>query len=124
VKAAVENLVSNGLKYSALGSRVKVCVSSEPQGWVVEVLDEGRGIPLEDQASLFRPFFRAGNTGTVPGTGLGLVIVRRAVDFHGGRIEFESRENQGTRFVLHFPCVPRPSLDAPAPACLTPVPRG
>ena len=123
VKAAVENLVSNGLKYSALGSRVKVCVSGEPQGWVVEVLDEGRGIPLEDQASLFRPFFRAGNTGTVPGTGLGLVIVRRAVDFHGGRIEFESRENQGTRFVLHFPCVPRPSLDAPAPACLTPVPR-
>lgn len=123
VNAAAENLISNGLKYSALGRSVQVSVCPEPDGWVVEVVDEGRGIPLEDQACLFRPFFRAGNIGTVPGTGLGLVIVRRAVDFHGGRIEFESREDEGTRFRLHFPRVARPCLENPAPACIAPVGR-
>jgi len=116
VNAAVENLISNGLKYSALGKSVLVSVCMEPDGWMVEVLDEGRGIPLAGQASLFRPFFRAGNIGTVPGTGLGLVIVRRAVDFHGGQIDFESREDEGTKFRLHFPKVARPSLGNPAPA--------
>jgi signal transduction histidine kinase len=119
VKAAVENLISNGLKYSAIEKTVTIDVYAEPEGWAVEVVDEGRGIPKEDQASLFRPFFRAGNIGTVPGTGLGLVIVRRAVDFHGGKIEFESRENLGTRFKLHFPAVARSTLDAPAPACIS-----
>ena len=111
VKAAAENLISNGLKYSALGSAVQVRVYAEPNGWAVDVVDEGRGIPQADQAKLFRPFFRAGNVGTVPGTGLGLAIVRRAVDFHGGRIRFESEEDEGTKFELHFPNVARPPAD-------------
>ena len=119
VKAAAENLISNGLKYSPLEKSVSVSVSVEPEGWAVEVADQGRGVPLADQPSLFRPFFRAGNIGTVPGTGLGLVIVRRAVDFHGGTIDFESTENLGTRFKLHFPKVARPTLEAPAPACIS-----
>jgi signal transduction histidine kinase len=117
VKAAAENLISNGLKYSPLEKPVTVGVYVEPEGWAVEVVDQGRGVPMADQPSLFRPFFRAANIGTVPGTGLGLVIVRRAVDFHGGRIEFESSESLGTRFKLHFPKVARPTLEAPAPAC-------
>ena len=111
VKAAAENLVSNGLKYSGADKPVHVRVYAEPKGWVVEVVDQGRGIPSKDLANLFRPFFRAGNVGTVPGTGLGLAIVRRAVDFHGGRIEFESREDSGSRFELHFPSVAQLPLD-------------
>jgi signal transduction histidine kinase len=105
VKAAAENLISNGLKYSADGAQVNVRVYTEPNGWVLEVADKGRGIPAGDQASLFKPFFRAGNVGSVPGTGLGLAIVRRAVDFHGGHIIFESDTKSGTRFELHFPNV-------------------
>jgi signal transduction histidine kinase len=102
-KAAAENLISNGLKYSALDRAVNVRVFADADGWAVEVADRGRGIPGDDQSKLFQPFFRARNVGTVPGTGLGLAIVRRAVDFHRGRIEFESREDDGTRFTLHFP---------------------
>jgi signal transduction histidine kinase len=83
-------------------------VYTERDGWAVEVADQGRGIPREDQAKLFQPFFRAGNVDTVPGTGLGLAIVQRAVDFHSGKIEFESRENEGTRFRLHFPGIAHP----------------
>ncbi len=110
MKAAAENLISNGLKYSGLDKAVKVRVYAEPDGWAVEVLDQGRGIPQGDQAKLFRPFFRAGNVGTVPGTGLGLAIVKRAVDFHMGRIEFESREDAGTSFRLHFPISAHPAV--------------
>jgi signal transduction histidine kinase len=108
VKAAAENLISNGLKYSGPDKPVQVRVYTEPEGWAVEVVDQGRGIPKEDQAKLFRPFFRASNVGTVPGTGLGLAIVRHAVDFHTGRVEFESSEKAGTRFRLHFPGTVRP----------------
>jgi signal transduction histidine kinase len=115
VRAAAENLISNGLKYSGLDMPVRVRVYAGPDGWAVEVVDQGRGIPLGDQAKLFRPFFRAGNVGTVPGTGLGLAIVQRAVDFHAGRIEFESRENEGTSFRLHFPVAVHPAADDAAP---------
>jgi len=114
VRAAAENLISNGLKYSELEKPVHVRVYTEPDSWAVEVVDEGIGIPQEDQAKLFQPFFRASNIGTVPGTGLGLAIVKRAVDFHSGRIEFESSKNAGTRFRLHFPVTVHPaSSDAP-----------
>lgn len=112
VKAAVENLISNGLKYSGLKEAVRVRVYTEPNGWAVEVVDQGRGIPLEDQPNLFRPFFRAGNVGTVTGSGLGLAIVRRAVDFHGGDIDFESKKDAGTCFKLRFPNVVRTPLES------------
>jgi signal transduction histidine kinase len=112
VKAAAENLISNGLKYSGLDKPVQVRVYTEPNGWAVAVVDQGRGIPREDQAKLFQPFFRAGNVGAIPGTGLGLAIVQRAVDFHMGHIEFESRENEGTSFNLHFrSVVAQPPVD-------------
>jgi PAS domain S-box-containing protein len=116
VKAAAENLISNGLKYSGLELAVKVRVYPEPEGWAVDVVDLGRGIPKADQVNLFHPFFRAGNVGTVPGTGLGLAIVQRAVDFHGGKVEFESGENMGTSFKLHFPSVVRPPPEDSIPA--------
>lgn len=103
VKAAAENLISNGLKYSGLDKSVHVHVYTEPEGWAVEVVDQGMGIPREDQSKLFQAFFRASNVGTVPGTGLGLTIVQRAVNFHSGRVEFESVEGAGTIFRLHFP---------------------
>jgi len=113
VKAAAENLISNGLKYSGLEKLVQVRVYTEPKGWAIDVVDQGRGIPPQDHANLFHPFFRAGNVGTVPGTGLGLAIVRRAVDFHGGHIEFENKEYAGAIFKLHFPSVTYPLLVVP-----------
>lgn len=116
VKAAVENLISNGLKYSPPERVVQVHVSAEPQGWAVTVSDEGRGIPPKDQENLFRPFFRASNVGVVSGTGLGLAIVKRAVDFHGGRVDYESKLGEGTRFTLHFPAAATPQAVNSLPA--------
>jgi signal transduction histidine kinase len=121
VKVAAENLISNGLKYSGLEKPVQVRVYAEPAGWAVDVADQGKGIPPGDQANIFRPFFRAGNVGAIPGTGLGLAIAQRSVAFHGGSIGFESAENVGTTFTLHFPDVSRSTAGA---AALGRVPTG
>ncbi len=112
VQKAVENLISNGLKYSWPERPVRVRLWHESDGWTVEVADQGRGIPAADQARLFKPFFRASNVLNVPGTGLGLAIVERTMRFHGGRVDFESQHNVGSRFVLRFPHVlPSPDED-------------
>ncbi len=108
VKAAAENLISNGLKYSSVEDPVHVRAYVVPDGWELEVTDKGRGIPDEDQRNLFQPFFRASNVGIVPGTGLGLAIVKRTVDFHRGSIRFESGPDTGTRFTIHFPTAATP----------------
>lgn len=125
VRAACENLISNGLKYSAEETKVRVKVMVAPQGWCFSVIDQGRGIPKADQAKLFQPFHRASNVQGVPGTGLGLAIVRRVVDFHGGSISFTSSVGAGSEFLLVFPSMasPRPSLPeiGAAPASNAPV---
>jgi signal transduction histidine kinase len=92
---------------------VAVRVSADEKEWWLSVTDSGRGIPQKDQKKLFAPFFRAGNIGTVTGTGLGLTIVQRCTAFHGGRVEFVSQEGKGTTFTAKFPrefCVPAPTL--------------
>jgi signal transduction histidine kinase len=121
IKAAAENLISNGLKYSGLEKPVQVRLYEERPGWSMEVADQGNGIPLEDQEKIFTPFFRAGNVGTIPGTGLGLAIVQRTVAFHGGRVEFRSREGAGTTFTLHFPNAARAPLGADALSLVPPL---
>lgn len=108
-RAAVENLISNALKYSPLGSVVTVEAGSESGQLHVSVQDHGRGIPQAEQSRLFEAFFRGSNVRSVPGTGLGLAIVQRAVEFHGGRVTFESTENVGSTFRLSIP------LQRPAP---------
>ena len=69
--------------------------------------DRGIGIPAEDNAKLFQMFQRASNVGTISGSGLGLVIVKRCVDLHGGTIEIESEPERGTTVTVRFP---QPSL--------------
>lgn len=106
VKTAVENLVSNGLKYSWRERAVQLRVWVESDNWMIEVSDQGRGIPASDLSRLGRTFFRASNVGDVPGTGLGITIVNRIVKFHGGRLEVQSKQNVGTRFILYLPRAP------------------
>ncbi len=103
MRAVLENLVSNGLKYSPDTQPVSVVVRTAGDHWSMEVIDRGRGIPKKDQAELFRPFHRASNVGQVPGTGLGLTIVRRVVEFHRGTLAFTSEAGVGTTFTLTFP---------------------
>ena len=70
---------------------------------VFEVKDRGIGIPPDDLPRLFSNFHRAANVGDIPGTGLGLTIVKRAVESHGGAIEVESELGKGTRFTVRIP---------------------
>ncbi len=102
VKAVIQNLVSNGLKYSEQDVTVRLALEG-PEGWQLEVQDRGRGIPQEEQAGLFKPFYRAKNVGGVSGTGLGLTLVRRAVESHGGSITLHSVLGEGTTFTVKFP---------------------
>jgi signal transduction histidine kinase len=108
LRTAAENLISNALKYSPPECRVRVTLSRQGAGWQVAVADEGRGLPEAEAAKLFQPFFRASNVGTTPGTGLGLTIVQRVMDLHGGQVDFRSREGQGATVTLHFPASPAP----------------
>lgn len=99
------NLLSNALKYSPEGGQVRFTARREGEGAVFEVTDQGIGIPAQDLAHLYEAFHRAGNVGDIPGTGLGMSIVRQSIDLHGGRIEVSSEVGQGTRFVVTLPGV-------------------
>jgi PAS domain S-box-containing protein len=103
VRQIVTNLLSNAIKYSPKGNSVQfdlLCIEGQA---IFRLRDQGIGIPENDQSHLFEPFYRAHNTGNIHGTGLGLVIVKKAVDLHGGMITFESEQNIGTTFTVMLP---------------------
>ena len=89
----LSNLVTNALKYSSKGSTVHVNLNLDYNRLHLTVKDEGIGIPNSDVDQMFQAFFRARNVGETPGTGLGLPIVKRSVDAHGGTISIDSTEN-------------------------------
>jgi PAS domain S-box-containing protein len=97
------NLLSNAVKYSPSGSTVSLQLTERDSDTLIEVVDQGIGIPLEDQVHLFESFHRASNVGTRQGTGLGLVIVKKAVELHGGTISIESKQDVGTKISVRLP---------------------
>jgi PAS domain S-box-containing protein len=103
------NLLSNAAKYSPPGSTVSLLLAERDGEAVIEVGDQGIGIPLEDQARLFESFHRASNVGNRQGTGLGLVIVKKAVELHGGTISIDSKADAGTRISVRLP-LPLPQM--------------
>jgi PAS domain S-box-containing protein len=94
------NLLTNAVKYSEPGSNVEFVIERRGRNAVCRVKDRGIGIPESDQAGLFKAFQRGGNVGQRPGTGLGLVIVKRCVELHGGEISVESKVGEGTTFTV------------------------
>lgn len=99
----LNNLISNAIKYNSPDGLVTVKLSRLADHLRLEIIDEGIGIPEEDQPGLFDAFYRAGNVGQIQGTGLGLMVTRSAVIQHGGSISFTSREGEGTSFVVLMP---------------------
>jgi signal transduction histidine kinase len=97
------NLVSNAVKYSPAGAPVDLRVEQQGRDAVFTVTDHGIGIPMADRQRLFESFQRGGNVGQISGTGLGLVVVKRGVDLHGGTVAFTSEEGTGTTFTVHLP---------------------
>lgn len=103
IRFIITNLLSNAFKYSPKGSKVELLVSSTYDSILINVKDEGIGIPEEDKAHLFEPFYRTHNVGEIEGTGLGLSIVKRAVDLHNGVISYHSELGKGTTFNVKLP---------------------
>lgn len=99
------NLVGNALKYAPPDSAVEVHGRSQSDGVVIEVRDQGPGIPFSEQEKIFDKFYRGDNESNRknPGTGLGLPICRALVNLHGGKIWVESDEGQGCRFIFTLP---------------------
>jgi signal transduction histidine kinase len=106
IREAIDNLVSNAVKYSPLGGAINLLVTQEDGGIVVQVKDQGAGLSPEDISRLFGRFQRlsAKPTAGETSTGLGLSIVKRIVDLHGGRIAVESAgPGQGATFKMTLP---------------------
>jgi signal transduction histidine kinase len=99
----ISNLLSNGVKYSEEGSAVLVLLQRAGNDAVLTVSDRGIGIPSDGLAKLFEAFHRAKNAAAFAGTGLGLVVVKRCVDLHGGTISIQSTEGGGTTVRVKLP---------------------
>jgi PAS domain S-box-containing protein len=97
------NLISNAVKYSPEGETVVVRLRRNGVDAICSIIDRGIGIPEKDMEHLFEAFNRASNVGDIPGTGLGLVIVKRCVEFHGGTISIDTTPGQGTTFAVTLP---------------------
>jgi len=97
------NLLSNAVKYSPAGSPVHFDVERDGDFAVCRIRDHGMGIPETDIERLFSAFYRGRNAGQVPGTGLGLTIVKRCVELHRGKIKVESAVGRGTTVTVRLP---------------------
>ncbi|MBI9072347.1 MAG: HAMP domain-containing histidine kinase [Melioribacteraceae bacterium] len=103
LRKIIANLLSNAIKYAGKGSIINFWIEEKETKIIVTIIDNGIGIPKKDQESLFEPFFRAGNIKNVQGHGLGLSIVKKAVELHNGEIEYFSEEDKGTKFIVKIP---------------------
>lgn len=101
IKNILINLISNGIKYSE--KDIDVILNYSGASLDIKVKDQGMGIPEEDQKHMFERFFRAKNAINIQGTGLGLNIVKKYVDMLGGTIDFVSKLNKGTTFIVNLP---------------------
>ncbi len=112
MRQVIVNLLSNSIKYSAPNNALNTEFNSEAvqvnlqydfDGFDLEFIDHGIGIPLQDQPRIFESFQRAHNVGNIPGTGLGLAIAKTSVDLHKGEIKVCSQVNVGTTITITIP---------------------
>lgn len=103
LQRALANLMDNALKYTPRGGEVHVELAERDGQVVIQFADTGQGIPKADQARLFERFYRADQSRHLPGSGLGLSLVRAIAHAHGGEIRVESEAGQGSRFMLVLP---------------------
>ncbi|KPL14033.1 hypothetical protein AMJ74_04145 [candidate division WOR_3 bacterium SM1_77] len=103
LKEVFMNLIANGIKYNRKGGSVLLSLYEKPDALVVDVSDTGVGISDADIPRLGEEFYRIKRDGTAPGIGMGLAIVRKILDIHGGKLEIESKLDKGSKFSVHLP---------------------
>lgn len=99
----LSNLISNASKYSSEGANISFKIAQNQHNVLLQITDQGIGIPEEEQTHLFQRFFRAKNVTNIEGTGLGLNIVKNYTELMGGTIGFKSELNKGSTFWVEFP---------------------
>lgn len=105
LKQAMQNLVSNAIKYTPDGGQITIGARAEDSRFYFTVQDNGYGIPTDQQAELFQPYFRGNQPETehIEGTGVGLSLVKEIAERHGGQVWFNSTYGQGSTFFMWLP---------------------
>jgi signal transduction histidine kinase len=103
VAQILDNLLNNALKYSPIGAPIEVTLTTVGTVAEVRIADDGVGVPDEERAMLFTPFYRTSRTRDLPGTGLGLHIAKRLAERHGGDLRLDASTTAGSVFVFALP---------------------
>jgi K+-sensing histidine kinase KdpD len=103
ISQIVLNLLSNAIKFTPEGGLIILSAREEEKNLIVEVEDNGRGIPEEEIQNLFRPYYRLRGHENIRGVGLGLTLVKRLVELHGGKVGVESELGKGSKFSFSLP---------------------
>ena len=105
MRVIFQNLISNALKYTGEKGNVKISIGENAERFFLSVVDNGYGIPKDDQSKIFSQLYRADNVKTkeADGSGLGLFMIKTIIEEAGGNITFSSEENKGTKFFVTFP---------------------
>jgi len=120
LRQVVLNLVSNGVKYNRRGGQVRVGIEQKAGGVEIVVSDDGLGMTGRQLAQLYQPFNRLGReAGAIPGTGIGLFLVRQLVSLLGGTISVQSASGEGTSVRVALPASARPAPHAPVGEAVT-----
>ena len=104
MELAITNIIQNSIKYSD-NKEVLVTLTSDGGHFLVQMSDEGIGIPAAELPNILEPFFRASNTSRYNGYGIGLPLAARIIKLHGGKMDVVSKEGVGTQVSLKFPCM-------------------
>lgn len=97
------NLIQNAIKFSGEESAIKIYLYEQDGFITVKIIDEGMGIPVENQDKIFERFYKSNPRGSKEGTGLGLVIVKKIIDMLGGQLSLESKVGFGSQFTIKLP---------------------
>jgi two-component system, OmpR family, sensor kinase len=100
---AIHNLLDNALKFTRAGDRVEVRAFEDGSTLAIEIADTGPGISEEDLSHVWEELYRGNSARGIPGSGLGLALVRAVADRHNGQVSLRSRSGQGTVFTLKLP---------------------
>ena len=103
IQQVMSNLIENAIKYTRQDDSVKISARLEAEQLIFQVIDNGPGIPIQEQPYIFDRFYRAANSEETTGTGLGLAIVKSIVENNQGRVWVESQPGQGTTFTVVMP---------------------
>ena len=105
MRVIFQNLISNALKYTGEEGKIKVSIGENNDRFFISVIDNGYGIPKDDQSKIFTQLYRADNVREkeADGSGLGLYMIKTIIEEAGGAISFDSEENKGTKFFVTFP---------------------